>query len=101
MLLQCQMYAYLLSRQDKNPINNTLMVVKDILISGIEYSDIKKDVLTMPVLDPRSNKDIVKFVEEKEIARNTLQTSLVASAVSSHNKECKSREADENNAAKK
>ena len=42
------------------------MVVKDILISGIEDSDIRKDVLAMPELDSRSDKDIVKFVEEKK-----------------------------------
>ena len=41
------------------------MVVKDILIAGIEDSEIRKDVLGMPELDAKSDNDIVKFVEEK------------------------------------
>ena len=86
---------------DKNPVDYTSMVVKDILISGIEDSDITKDVLAMPELDSRSDKDIVKFVEEKEIARNALQTTLTASAVSSYNRARKSRDANDNSAAKK
>ena len=86
---------------DKNPVDYTAMVVKDILISGIEDSDIRKDVLAMPELDSSSDKDIVKFVEEKEIARNALQTTLSTNAVSTYNKERKSGEGDANSAAKK
>ena len=86
---------------DKNPVDYTAMVVKDILISGIEDSDIRKDVLAIPELDSKSDKDIVKFVEEKEIARNALQTTLDASALSSYNKERKSGETNANSAVKK
>ena len=49
----------------KTPVDYTPMVVKDILISGIEDSEIRKDVLGMTDLDTKSDKDIVKFVEEK------------------------------------
>ena len=62
------------------------MVVKDILISGIEDSDIRKDVLGITDIDSKTDKDIVKFVEEKEIARNALQTSMSTAALSSYNK---------------
>ena len=40
------------------------MVIKDILIAGIEDSEIMKDVLGMAKLDKKSDKDIVKFVEK-------------------------------------
>ena len=86
---------------DKNPVDYTSMVVKDILISGIEDSDIRKDVLAMPELDSRSDKDIVNFVEEKEIPRNAIQTTLTVSAVSSYKRERKSRDAYDNSATKK
>ena len=51
------------------------MVIKDILIAGIEDQEILKDVLGMENLDSKTDKDIVKFVEEKEIARNAIQAS--------------------------
>ena len=64
----------------------TPLVVKDILISGIEDSEIRKDVLGMPDLDAKSDKDIVKFGEEKEIARNALQMTTSTAALSSYSK---------------
>ena len=70
----------------KTHVDYTPMVVKDILISGIEDSEIRKDVLGMTDLDTKSDKDIVKFVEEKEIARNALQMTTSTNAVSSYSK---------------
>ena len=44
----------------------------DILIAGIENSEIKRNVLGMESLDTKPDKDIVKFVKEKEIPRHAL-----------------------------
>ena len=54
----------------RNPIDYTPRVVKDILVAGIVDDEIRRDVLAHSKLDELSDKDIVKFVEEKEIARN-------------------------------
>jgi len=70
----------------KSEADYTPLVVKDILISGIEDSEIRKDVLGMPDLDAKSDKDIIKFVEEKEIARNALQMTTSTAALSSYSK---------------
>ena len=85
----------------KGHVDYTSMMVKHILISGIEGSEIRKDVLGMPELDAKSDKDIVKFVEEKEIARNALQTTLSTNAVSSYNKSRKAGDASADIASKK
>ena len=50
----------------------TSKVVKDILVAGIADTDIRKDVLGHPNLDTMLDKDIVKFVEEKEMAKNAV-----------------------------
>ena len=68
------------------PVDYSPMVIKDILIAGIEDQEILKDVLGMADLDAKTDKDIVKFVEEKEIARNALASSGSASALSGSNK---------------
>ena len=70
----------------KAAVDYTSLVVKDILISGIEDGEIRKDVLGMPELDEKSDKDIIKFVEEKEIARNALQMTSTNAGMSSYNK---------------
>ena len=44
-------------------VDYTSMVVKDILIAGIEDSEIRKDVLYISDIDSKTDKDIVKFVE--------------------------------------
>ena len=71
---------------EKSFVDYTSLVVKDILISGLEDGEIRKDVLGMPELDAKTDKDILKFVEEKEIAMNALKTTMTAAAVSSYNK---------------
>ena len=58
---------------DRDPIDYTSRVVKDILVAGIADDEIRKDVLAHPQLDEKIDKDIVKFVEEKEMARNACQ----------------------------
>lgn len=70
----------------KEAVDYTSLVVKDILISGIEDVDIRKDVLSMRDLDAKSDKDIVTFVEEKEIARNALQMSSNNAGISTYSK---------------
>ena len=71
---------------EKSPVDYSPMVIKDILIAGIEDSEIMKDVLGMAELDAKSDRDIVKFVEEKELARNALQATSSTNALSSYNK---------------
>lgn len=56
----------------KEPVDYTSKVVKDILVAGIADTDIRKDVLGHPNLDSMLDKDIVKFVEEKEMAKNAV-----------------------------
>ena len=71
----------------REPVDYSPMVIKDILIAGIEDHEILKDVLGMTDLDTKTDKDIVRFVEEKEIARNAMQASSSnANALSGHNK---------------
>ena len=50
------------------------------------------------ILDKKTDKDIVKFVEEKEIARNALQISASNATMSSYTRKHK---LPENNGAKK
>ena len=44
------------------------MVIKDILIAGISDSEISKELLGWSELDNKSDKEVVCFVEEKEMA---------------------------------
>ena len=66
--------------QNQPPVDYTSQVVKDVLISGIADSEIRKDVLGWSSLDEKTDKEIVAFVEEKEIARNALTGSSNAAA---------------------
>ena len=77
-------------------VNYTPRVVKDILIAGIADDEIRKDVLGISKLDTKTDKDIVQFVEEKEMARNAcLSTSRSeVSGVSQYRKQ--SREESKN-----
>ena len=65
---------------DRDMIDYTPMVVKDILIAGIADNDIRKDVLSWAELDEKSDKDIVRFIEEKEIAKNAYSGNLATAA---------------------
>ena len=50
-------------------IDYTSLVVKDVIITGIQDTDIRKDVLAWGELDKKDDKDVVTFVESKEIAQ--------------------------------
>jgi hypothetical protein len=52
-------------------IDYTACVVKDILIAGIADSDIRKELLSIPDLDDKTDKEIVELVEAKEMALKT------------------------------
>ena len=54
---------------ERQNIDYTSIVVKDILIAGIADSEIRKDVLGWPELDTKTDKEVVTFVEEKEMAK--------------------------------
>ena len=56
--------------EQKEHIDYTSRVVRDILVAGIADNDIRKDVLGHSQLDSKTDRDIVKFVEEKEMAKN-------------------------------
>ena len=64
--------------QEEAAIDYTSQVVKDVLISGIADAEIRKDVLGWSSLDQKTDKEILAFVEEKEIARNALSGSTNA-----------------------
>ena len=46
------------------------IVIKDVLIAGIADPEIRKEVLSWPELDEKNDRELVAFVEAKEIARN-------------------------------
>ena len=60
---------------ERRPIDYLTMDIKDILIAGIEDNAIMEDVLAIENLDAKSDEKIVKFLEEKEIARSALHAS--------------------------
>lgn len=75
----------------KEQIDYTSRVVKDILVAGIADNDIRKDILGHTQLDSITDKDIVKFVEEKEMAKNACNETNRSdvSAVSTYRKQSK------------
>lgn len=62
---------------DKDAIDYTPLVVKDVIIAGILDSDIMKETLGWKDLDSKTDREVVRFVEEKEIARNAFNNPLV------------------------
>ena len=77
--------------KDNELIDYTSRVVKDILIAGIADDDIRKEVLGHPQLDDKVDKDIVRLVEEKEMAKKACQETSRAeiNAVSAYRKQSK------------
>ena len=59
-----------------DPIDYTPLVVKDVIIAGIADPDIMKETLGWKDLDSKTDREVVRFVEEKEIARNAFDTPL-------------------------
>ena len=72
-------------------VDYTLMVVKDVLIAGVADSDIRKDLLGWSDLDKKTDKEVVAFVEEKEMARNA-HSGVSAAAISGYRRANKSNE---------
>ena len=80
-------------------IDYTSRVVKDILVAGIVDDDIRKDVLGHPQLDDLTDKDIVAFVEEKEMAKNACHATGRSdlNAVTSYRKQSRDHNNNNNN----
>ena len=57
------------------------MVIKDILIAGVSDGEIRKELLGWSELDEKSDKEVVKFVEEKEMALKAWSSSKGGSNV--------------------
>ena len=74
---------------EKENIDYTPNIVKEILIAGINDNEIHKDVLSHPGLDTKSDKDIVQLVEEKEIAKNACGDRSQISGITGYRKKLK------------
>ena len=66
---------------DRPHVDYTSMVVKDVLISGVADTDIRKEVLGWSELDTKTDKEVVAFVEEKEVAKKAWTGSSVGATV--------------------
>ena len=66
-----------------------------------DNQEIRKDVLCISDIDSKTDKHIVKFVEEKEIAWNALQSSKSIAALSSYKKFQKVADTNAENSTKK
>ena len=60
---------------EKELIDYTSKVVKDILVGGVVDIDIRRDVMGNQNIDNLSAKEFVQLVEEKEVARNACNIS--------------------------
>ena len=79
----------------ENPlVDYTSNVVKDVLIAGILDADIRKEVLAWTELDSKDDKDVVGYVEAKEMAykawSDTQTHALTVAGVSNYRKNAKS-----------
>ena len=84
----------------KSPIDYTHMVIKDILIAGISDSEISKELLGWSELDNKSDKEVVRFVEEKEMALKAWASSKAGSQVGGLSGYRKSKNGDNDKARK-
>ena len=76
-------------------IDYTPMVIKDILVAGVADSEIRKDVLGWSELDAKPDKEVVTFVEEKEIAQKAwLGNAAGAAGISGYRKSPRTEDAD-------
>ena len=77
---------------DKEPVDYTQAVVKDILLAGMSDADIRREVLGLAELDMKSAKELVAIVEEKEVARDAcFDTVGIAAGTSSYQRYKSSR----------
>jgi hypothetical protein len=60
-------------------------IIKDVVVLGIADPDIQKDVLAWEELDVKDDKEVVAFVESKELARNAWVSSQSSAAAASSN----------------
>ena len=70
---------------DLPPVDYTSNVTKDIVVLGIADAEIQKDVLAWEELDAKNDKEVVAFVESKELARNAWKSSQSSAAAASSN----------------
>ena len=85
----------------KTPIDYTHMVIKDILIAGVSDGEIRKELLGWSELDEKSDKEVVKFVEEKEMALKAWSSSKGGSNVGGLSGYRKSKSGENESAKKK
>ena len=85
--------------RENETIDYTSRVVKDILVAGIVDDDIRKDVLGHARLDSLTDKDIVAFVEEKEMAKNACDATgrSDVNGVSAYRKQSRENNRNSNN----
>ena len=60
----------------KSKIDYTPNVVKDILIVGIADAEIQKDLLGWEELDSKNDKEVLTFIESKEIAQTAMNKAI-------------------------
>ncbi len=72
---------------EKEHIDYTSKVVKDILMGGVSDGDIKRELMGYSGIDKLSVNEIVQVVEEKEIARNACSVNGSVSGVSAYRKQ--------------
>ena len=85
---------------EKSAIDYTHMVIKDILIAGVSDSDIRKELLGWSELDSKSDKEVVRFVEEKEMAFKAWSSTKGGSNVGGISSYKKNRNGDSEKAKK-
>ena len=76
------------------------MVIKDILIAGISDGEISKELLRWSELNNKSNKEVVRFVEETEMALEAWASSKAGSQVEGLSGYRKSKNGDNDKARK-
>jgi hypothetical protein len=67
------------------PVDYTSNVIKDVVVLGIADPVIQKDVLAWEELDFKDDKEVVAFVESKELARNAWVSSQSSASAASSN----------------
>ena len=80
-------------------VDYTPLVVKDVIIAGIADPDILKETLGWSELDSKTDREVVSFVEDKEIARNAFDDPLGGQSsnagISAYSRSKKSGESNE------
>ena len=61
---------------DKAMVDYTPNVIKDVLIVGISDAEIQRDLLSWDELDQKDDKEVLAFIESKELAQTALNKAL-------------------------